>query len=98
RLARLRELTSRFENGLTKLGLEIIPGEHPVTPLVVRDTQKTAQLAEYLFRHGILATSLNYPVVPKGDEEIRFQINANHTIWDIDHILGILKNFLADSK
>jgi glycine C-acetyltransferase len=98
RLARLRELTSRFENGLIKLGLETIPGEHPVTPLVVRDTQKTAQLTEYLFRHGILATGLNYPVVPKGDEEIRFQINANHTIRDIDHILGILKNFLADSK
>lgn len=98
RLARLRELTARFEHGLTELGFETIPGEHPVTPLVVRDTQQTALLIEYLFQHGILATGLNYPVVPKGDEEIRFQINANHTTGDIDYLLGVLKNFLTYSR
>ncbi|MDV6343052.1 aminotransferase class I/II-fold pyridoxal phosphate-dependent enzyme [Nitrosomonas sp. Is37] len=98
RLARLRELAVRFENGLTELGFETIPGEHPVTPLVVRDTQQTALLIEYLFQNGILATGLNYPVVPKGDEEIRFQINANHTTGDIDYLLSVLKNFLAYSR
>lgn len=97
RLARLRDLTARFENGLTGLGFETIPGAHPVTPLVVRDTRKTALLTAYLFQHGILATGLNYPVVPKGDEEIRFQINANHTIRDIDYVLGVLKNFLIEA-
>jgi glycine C-acetyltransferase len=98
RLARLRELTARFENGLTELGFETIPGEHPVVPLVVRDTRQTALLIEYLFQNGILATGLNYPVVPKGDEEIRFQINANHTTGDIDYLLSVLKNFLAHSR
>ena len=97
RLIRLRELTARFENGLTELGFETIPGEHPVTPLVVRDTRQTARLIEDLFQNGILATGLNYPIVPKGDEEIRLQINANHTTRDIDYILGVLKNFSADS-
>ncbi len=95
RLKKIRSLTFRFKNGLTELGFETIPGEHPVTPLVIRDTNKTALLINHLFQHQILATGLNYPIVPKGDEEIRFQINANHTTKDIDSILEILKNFSA---
>lgn len=98
RLKRIRSLTSHFSKGLSKLGFETIPGEHPVTPLVVRDTNKTTSLIQYLLQHGILATGLNYPVVPKGDEEIRFQINANHTTRDIDYNLDILKNFSAHSR
>ena len=98
RLKKIRNLTSRFRNGLAKLGFETIPGEHPVTPLVVRDTNKTALLITYLSRHRILATGLNYPVVPKGDEEIRFQINANHTTKDIDYILDVLQNSLVHSR
>lgn len=97
RLARLRELTTRFENGLKELGFETIPGEHPVTPLVLRDTRQTILLTEYLCQHGILATGLNFPVVPKGDEEIRFQINTNHTIADINHLLDVLQNFRPSS-
>ncbi|MBA2484352.1 MAG: aminotransferase class I/II-fold pyridoxal phosphate-dependent enzyme [Nitrosomonas sp.] len=93
RLKKIRSLTFRFKNGLIEQGFETIPGEHPVTPIVLRDTHKTALLINYLVQHGILATGLNYPVVPKGDEEIRFQINANQTIKDIDYILEVLKNF-----
>ncbi|HBV21806.1 MAG TPA: 7-keto-8-aminopelargonate synthetase [Nitrosomonas sp.] len=95
RLKRLRTLTQRFEAGMTGLGFETIPGDHPVTPLVVRDTQKTAQLIRHLHKNQVLATGLNYPVVPQGEEEIRFQINANHTTRDIDYTLAVLKNFNA---
>lgn len=93
RLTKLRQLTARFENGLTQLGFETISGVHPVTPLVVRDTPRTARLIEYLRKNGILATGLNYPVVPQGEEEIRFQINANHTMQDIDDVLNALQRF-----
>ncbi|MDR4516854.1 MAG: aminotransferase class I/II-fold pyridoxal phosphate-dependent enzyme [Nitrosomonas sp.] len=93
RLQKLRTLASRFESGLSSLGFETIPGEHPVTPLVVRDTPKTTQLIQHLFKNQILATGLNYPVVPQGDEEIRFQINANHTTRDIDYVLEVLEKF-----
>ena len=89
-LSRLRELTERFQNGLIALGMETIPGGHPIVPLMVRDTEKTAQLVTHLYDHGVLATGLNYPVVPKGDEEIRFQISASHTTADIDEVLGVL--------
>jgi glycine C-acetyltransferase len=92
-LAHLREMTAKFEKGLIDLGFETIRGEHPVTPLVVRDTPKTQALVKHLFAHGILATGLSYPVVPKGDEEIRFQVSADHTVKDIDTVLDALKSF-----
>jgi len=41
----------------------------------------------------VIATGLNFPVVPKGDEEIRFQVNADHTEADIDYVLGVLKKY-----
>lgn len=92
-LDRLRALTRRFEEGLERLGLEIIPGEHPVVPLMVRDTGRTRALVKHLREHGVLATGLAYPVVPRGDEEIRFQVNADHTEADIDQVLAALSLF-----
>jgi glycine C-acetyltransferase len=92
-LAHLAEMTERFETGLVNAGFETIPGPHPVVPLMVRDTARTAALVDHLFENKILATGLNYPVVPKGDEEIRFQVNADHTAADIDHVLGVLAEF-----
>jgi glycine C-acetyltransferase len=92
-LERLRSLTKRFEDGLGRIGIETIPGEHPVVPLMIRDTQKTRDLVQYLYDHGVLTTGLAYPVVPRGDEEIRTQINADHTEADIDHVLGLLEAF-----
>lgn len=92
-LERLRSLTRRFEQGLTRLGFEIIPGEHPVVPLMVRDTARTRALVRHLRANGVLATGLAFPVVPKGDEEIRFQVNADHTEADIDAVLAVLERF-----
>lgn len=94
-LGNLRAMTARFEAGLIGLGLETIPGEHPVVPLLVRDTAKTAALVRHLRAQGILATGIAYPVVPKGEEEIRFQISADHTAADIDEALGALAGFAA---
>jgi glycine C-acetyltransferase len=92
-LDRLRALTRRFEDGLVRLGFEIIPGEHPVVPLMVRDTARTRALVRHLRASGVLATGLAFPVVPRGDEEIRFQVNADHTEGDIDEVLDVLSRF-----
>ena len=89
-LSHLAAMTSKFETGLVDLGLETIPGPHPVVPLMVRDTERTASLVSHLYDNGVLATGLNYPVVPKGDEEIRFQVNADHSEADIDEVLSVL--------
>jgi glycine C-acetyltransferase len=92
-LEKIRKLTQRLEEGLKDLTYETIPGEHPIVPLMIGDTEKTSKLVNHLFENGILATGLNFPVVPKGDEEIRFQVSANHTEKDIDYLLEVLKRF-----
>ncbi len=92
-LKHLSKMTKRFEAGLHANGYETIAGDHPVVPLMVRDTPKTADMVKFLTEHGVLATGLNFPVVPKGAEEIRFQVNGNHTVADIDYVIDVLKKY-----
>lgn len=94
-LTHLRSLRNRFADGLLALGLETIEGDHPVVPLMVRDTARTRDIVTRLRAQGILATGLNYPVVPEGDQTIRFQINAEHTAADIDQALSILSEIAS---
>lgn len=95
-LATLRSRTARFRNGLQALGYKTIDGAHPIVPLMVRETRRTADLVARLFARGILATGLNYPIVPKGDEEIRFQLSAGHTERDIEYVLTVLAELGAE--
>jgi glycine C-acetyltransferase len=86
-LAQVRILGTKLRTGLTALGYETIMSDHPnhpIVPLLIRDTEKTAALVEYFFAHNILVTGLTYPVVPKGEEEIRLQVSATQTENDID--------------
>lgn len=92
-LAHLAARTKQFRDGLVRLGFETLQGTHPVVPLFVRDTPKTTALVRHLLKHGVLATGLNFPVVPKGDETIRFQVSADHTDKDIDFVLDVLAGF-----
>ena len=94
RLDNLQQRIRQFREGIAALGLESIPGPHPVVPLLVRDTAKTHRLVQFLFDQGVLVVGLTFPVVPRGDETIRFQINAAHTEADIDEVLSILSHFM----
>lgn len=94
-LRHLQAMAGRFRDGLRALGLETIGGDHPIVPLLLRDSPRTAALVSHLRQNGILATGLNFPVVPRGDEEIRFQICADHTPQDIDEALNVLRAFAA---
>jgi glycine C-acetyltransferase len=91
RLSNLKARTDQFREGLQSLGFESIPGPHPVVPLLVRDTDRTRAMVRGLFDRGILAVGLTYPVVPRGDDTIRFQINAAHTSEDIGEVLAALR-------
>ena len=97
-LAHLRAMTGRFEQGLRALGCETIPGDHPIVPLLVRDTDRTAALVGHLRDAGVLATGIAYPVVPRGEEEIRFQISVEHTACDIDEVVKMLATALAATQ
>ncbi|MFV0436689.1 MAG: aminotransferase class I/II-fold pyridoxal phosphate-dependent enzyme [Desulfopila sp.] len=94
-LAALARRTARFREGLSRLGLESISGPHPVVPLMVRDSARTRAMVEGLFAAGILVVGLTFPVVPRGDESIRFQINAGHTDGDIDTLLSVLASLVG---
>ena len=93
RLDHVRAMVVRFRRGIEALGWPSIPGPHPIVPLLVRATPRTHALVQHLYTAGVLAVGLTYPVVPRGDETIRFQINAAHTEADIDHVLKALATF-----
>jgi glycine C-acetyltransferase len=93
RLRHLHTMTSRFRQGLLSLGYESFPGAHPVVPLVLRDGALTNRLVQFLRERGVLATAIVYPVVPRGEDSIRFQVSAEHTQADVDEVLGILQEF-----
>lgn len=92
-LQTLKSLTIRLRTGIVDAGFETLPGEHPIVPIMIRDTAKTSALVQHLFSRDILATGLNYPVVAKGEQEIRLQVSAEHTIKDIDYFLTVLRDF-----
>ena len=93
KLGELRELSERLRKGLIQAGFETLDNEHPIVPVLIRDTKKTADLVAHLFANNILATGLNYPVVPKGEEEIRLQVSSSHTEKDIAYLLTVLSEF-----
>jgi glycine C-acetyltransferase len=90
RLINLKVRVDQFRKGIAELGLESIPGPHAVVPLLVRDTTRTHKIVQYRFEKGVLVVGLTFPVVPRGDETIRFQINAAHTQADINYVLDVL--------
>ena len=76
---RLRKNTGFFRKKAAELGLQILPGEHPIVPVMVGDAAKAARMAEYLLQKGIYVIGFSYPVVPMGKARIRTQVSAAHT-------------------
>jgi glycine C-acetyltransferase len=76
---RLRKNTAFFRKKAAELGLQILPGEHPIVPVMVGDAAKAARMAEYLLEKGIYVIGFSYPVVPMGKARIRTQVSAAHT-------------------
>ena len=81
---RLRENTAHFRSRMRQLGFEILPGEHPIVPVMVGDEVRAARLSERLVELGVYAVSFSFPVVPRGAARIRTQMSAAHTIEDMD--------------
>ncbi len=92
-LDKLRVFSLRLRSGLEDLGFETLPGEHPIVPILIRNTEKTTALVAHLLANNILVTGLNYPVVPQGEQEIRLQVSAEHTEKDLGCLLAKLADF-----
>ncbi|MCW5807066.1 MAG: glycine C-acetyltransferase [Deltaproteobacteria bacterium] len=85
---KLEANTARFRAGMTKAGLAIRPGTHPITPVMLGDARLAADMAQRLLAHGIYVIGFSFPVVPKGQARIRVQISAAHSEADIDQAVA----------
>ena len=77
--ARLRENTAWFRERMTSLGFGILPGDHPIVPVMIGDAAKATRMADLLLAKGIYVIGFSYPVVPVGKARIRTQLSAAHT-------------------
>lgn len=68
-----------FRDGLSKAGFDLVPGEHPIIPVMLYDEKTAVDFAEKLLSHGIYVIPFSFPVVPKGKARIRTQMSAKHT-------------------
>jgi glycine C-acetyltransferase len=82
--SRLAANTEHFRGRMDELGFEILPGTHPIVPVMVGDAVKAARLADGLIRRGVYAVSFSYPVVPRDTARIRTQMSAAHSREDLD--------------
>ena len=87
----LMENTSYFREKMSNLGFEILPGIHPIVPIMLRDEIKTVKLAELVNNQGILVVGFSYPVVPLGEARIRVQLSAIHTKEQLDKAISIFE-------
>lgn len=76
---RLLSNTGFFRRRMTELGLNILPGAHPIVPVMIGDAAKAGRMAEYLLERGVYVIGFSYPVVPMGKARIRTQVCAAHT-------------------
>ena len=83
-LDRLHENTAYFRNRIQQTGLNVLPGEHPITPIMLGDAVLAQKMARRLLEEGIYVVGFSFPVVPKGQARIRTQISAAHTRDDLD--------------
>jgi glycine C-acetyltransferase len=83
-LDRLSENTKYFRGKIQETGLEVLKGDHPITPVMLGDATIAQKMANRLLEEGIYVTGFFYPVVPKGQARIRTQISAAHTKDDLD--------------
>ena len=85
---RLEENTKYFRRGIEQLGLDVKPGEHPITPIMLYDGKLANDFARDLLDEGIYVVGFSYPVVPKGQARIRVQVSAAHTREHLDKALA----------
>jgi len=81
---RLRDNTAFFRGRMSELGFDILPGEHPIVPVMVGDAALAARMAEVMLSKGVYVVGFSFPVVPRGAARIRVQLSAAHSRDDLE--------------
>jgi glycine C-acetyltransferase len=92
----LEENTSYFREAMTAAGFDIVPGEHPIVPVMLGDAALAARFAEAMLTRGVYVVSFSYPVVPQGKARIRTQISAAHKREDLERAIQIFREVKAE--
>lgn len=84
----LRQNAKHFRQGMMQAGFDLVPGDHPIIPVMTGDAVLATRLAAGLMAEGLYVTAFSYPVVPKGKARIRTQMSAAHTRQQLDHAIN----------
>ncbi|QDV52887.1 glycine C-acetyltransferase [Gimesia fumaroli] len=93
---KLEANTKHFRAGISQVGFDVLPGEHPIVPIMLGDAALAAQVADALLQKGVYVIGFSFPVVPKGKARIRTQISAAHSIDDLDFAIEKFKEVKQD--
>ncbi|MBR2895146.1 MAG: glycine C-acetyltransferase [Oscillospiraceae bacterium] len=88
---KVHENARYFRAEMEKLGFELLPGEHPIVPVMLYDAKTAHEFSRRMLEKGVYVVAFCYPVVPKGKDRIRTQISAGHTKEDIDFAVKCFK-------
>lgn len=88
---RLKANARRFREGIAEIGLDILPGEHPIVPIMLGDAESAVGMAELLLSKGVYVVGFTYPVVPEGAARIRAQVSALHSEEDLTFAIAMLR-------
>jgi glycine C-acetyltransferase len=86
--ARLRANTAWFREAMTGLGFDVLPGDHPIVPVMIGDAGRASEMADHLLERGVYVIGFSYPVVPMGKARIRTQVSAAHTRDDLERAVA----------
>jgi glycine C-acetyltransferase len=82
--ARLNRNAARFRELMAEAGFDLLPGEHPIVPVMFGDAVLAGRVADAMLDHGVYVIAFSYPVVPKGKARIRVQLSAAHSEQDVE--------------
>jgi len=85
---KLRDNGARFRASMQALGFDLLPGDHPIIPIMIGDARKASEMADRILAEGIYVIGFSYPVVPKGQARIRTQMSAAHEPEHIDRAVA----------
>jgi glycine C-acetyltransferase len=87
-IKKVHENARYFRAGMEKAGFKLLPGEHPIVPVMLYEAPLAQEFAKRLLDEGVYVIGFFFPVVPKGQARIRTQMSAAHTTADLDHAIA----------
>jgi glycine C-acetyltransferase len=91
RVSLLKQRATYLRAALRERHIEILPGDHPIVPVMLRDTQLAQSLVAHCRAKGVLVSAIVYPIVPKGEERVRLQVSSGHTIEQLDRVANTVE-------